>query len=168
MSSAKRIQSLRWVAAGYASYVLLGWLLLSLPVCSASERPHWQDNLFIALSAVSTTGLTSVPIGSTYSTVGHVVILGLIQLGGIGYMTIGSFVILASRRELPDTNREVAEAVYDLPEGTSAKSFIRNVILFTLGTEALRDLPARSRRGAAVVGIRTPRCFRCPLAGRVP
>jgi trk system potassium uptake protein TrkH len=137
MSSAKRIQSLRWVAAGYGSYVLLGWLLLSLPVCAASERPHWQDNLFIALSAVSTTGLTSVPIDAVYSTVGHVVILGLIQAGGIGYMTIGSFVILASRRELPETNRDVTEAVFDLPEGTSATSFIRNVILFTLGTEAI-------------------------------
>jgi len=144
------IRSLRWIAAGYASHVLVGWGLLSLPICWASNPPHWQDNLFTSLSAVSTTGLVSVTIGSTYSFVGQLVILALIQIGGIGYMTLGSFILLTSRRELPDTNEAVAAAVFDLPEGTSAKRFIRNVILFTFGIEAFGFAllwPAFARHG---------------------
>lgn len=117
--------------------MLLGWGLLSLPIAYRDEPPSGIDNLFIALSAVTTTGLTTVPIATTYSTFGHVVIFLLMQIGGIGYMTVGSFAILASRKELPGANEDMVRVVYDLPEGLSTKKFVRNVILFTLGIELI-------------------------------
>lgn len=57
------------------------------------------DNLFISASAVSTTGLVSVDPGSSYSFWGQLVILGLIQLGGLGYLTLGSFIVLSLTKQ---------------------------------------------------------------------
>ena len=85
---------IRLVLFGYLLYMGAGWILLSLP--AAQEHPVSAiDNLFMAVSAVSTTGLVTVDTGGAYSTLGEVVILPLIQAGGLGYMTLSSFVVLS-------------------------------------------------------------------------
>jgi trk system potassium uptake protein TrkH len=75
--------------------------LLSLPFSQQAEPVSAIDNLFTAVSAVSTTWLATVSTPKSYSFFGEIVILVLIQLGGIGYMTLGSFILLARHRELP-------------------------------------------------------------------
>jgi trk system potassium uptake protein TrkH len=77
---------------GYASITVLGAVLLSLPISSASGRSQpFLDALFLATSGISTSGLTVVDVGSFYSRFGQIVLLSIFQIGGIGYM---SFVIL--------------------------------------------------------------------------
>ena len=79
------------IAAGFAALVLLGSLLLSLPVASASGRAiPWFDALFTSTSAVCVTGLVVRDTGTAYSTFGHVVLMVLIQLGGLGFMTFAT------------------------------------------------------------------------------
>ena len=79
------------IAAGFAALVLLGSLLLSLPVASASGRGiPWFDALYTSTSAVCVTGLVVRDTGTAYSTFGHVVLLILIQLGGLGFMTFAT------------------------------------------------------------------------------
>ena len=56
----------------------------------------------------------------------------MIQLGGIGYMTLGSFILLARRHHLPARNEEVAKLTFVLPEGFKVQAFLRNVIVFTV------------------------------------
>jgi trk system potassium uptake protein TrkH len=139
---------------GYASYVLIGWLLLCLPLCAA--RPVGAlDALFTATSAVSTTGLGTVSTGNGFSLCGQVVILVLIQLGGIGYMTFGSFIVLSRGRKMSELRREVARRAFTLPAGMSLLHFLRNVVLFTacievLGAVALYLLFARADVDAPV------------------
>jgi len=82
---------------GYISYVLFGWLLLSLPFMK-TDNISALDNLFTAASAVSTTGLATIGISDSYSFFGELIILILIQLGGIGYMTFSSFIILSGKK----------------------------------------------------------------------
>ncbi|MBN2434207.1 MAG: potassium transporter TrkH, partial [Spirochaetes bacterium] len=77
--------SLVW---GYLSYAIIGVILLSLP-WFRNVGITFIDNLFITISAISTTGLATVSVPDSYSIFGQVVILLLIQLGGIGYMTFG-------------------------------------------------------------------------------
>lgn len=122
---------------GYASYVVIGWLLLSLPVCQQTEGIAAIDNLFTATSAVSTTGLATIGTPDSYSFVGEIVVLCMIQLGGIGYMTLGSFVLLARKHRLTDQRKEIAKVAFVLPEGFSVREFLRNVILFTVIIELL-------------------------------
>jgi len=122
---------------GYLSYILLGWLLLCLPFVQRQTDVKTLDNLFIATSAISTTGLATVSISDNYNLVGQIIILLLIQLGGIGYMTLGSFVILSRKADLPPVRSEVALTVFSLPVSFRIDKFIKSVIMFTLFIELL-------------------------------
>lgn len=127
---------------GYLTYILLGWLLLCIPFVQNGHSISALDNLFTATSAVSTTGLTTISTSDSYNFLGQLIILLLIQIGGIGYMTFGSFVILSRKQELPNERAKVAETVFSLPASFRIDKFIRSVVTFTLvieiaGTAAL-------------------------------
>lgn len=119
---------------GYLSYITLGWVLLCLPWAQA-QPVQALDNLFISASAVSTTGLVTVDPGSAYTWLGELVILLLIQAGGLGYMTFSSFVLLASTRRLSQFRQGMAEAAFSLPPGFDAASFVKRTVLFTVAVE---------------------------------
>ena len=89
------------VVGGFGLAVLVGTLLLMLPV--AQPGIDWTDPvtaLFTATSAVCVTGLVVVDTGTYWSTFGEVVILALIQVGGLGTMTLASLLGLAISRKL--------------------------------------------------------------------
>ncbi len=86
---------------GYLTYIVAGWIFLCIPFSQKGTGAGALDNLFVATSAISTTGLSPVSVSDCYSYFGQIVILVLIQLGGIGYMTFGSFVILSRKASLP-------------------------------------------------------------------
>ncbi|MBN2383397.1 potassium transporter KtrB [bacterium] len=129
------LHPVRLVALGYLSYVTVGWLLLALPLCHATAAVSGLDSLFTSTSAVSTTGLVTVSTGSDYNILGQIIILILIQLGGIGYMTFGSFVVLSRSAVLSERRQQIGKAVFSMPEDFRIDKFIRSVITFTLVTE---------------------------------
>ncbi len=140
----------RLVTLGYLTYVVIGWILLSCPFTHAGKGATPLDALFTACSAVSTTGLVTVSTGNDFNLLGQVVILVLIQLGGIGYMTFGSFVILSRTGILPEHCRKIGLTVFSLPQEFRIDKFIRSVMLFTVLTEATGTLalyPAFVRAG---------------------
>ena len=99
------------VVFGFAVAVLVGTLLLMLPV--ARTGTEWTDPvtaLFTATSAVCVTGLVVVDTGSYFSTFGEVTILALIQVGGLGTMTLASLLGLAISRRLGLRARMTAAA----------------------------------------------------------
>jgi trk system potassium uptake protein TrkH len=132
-----RLSPLKLLLFGYASYILLGWICLSLPFSQEGDGASPIDNLFTATSAVSTTGLATVGTPDSYSFIGELIILVMIQLGGVGYMTVGSFILLAQKRTLPQTNEEVARVAFSLPQGFGVRELVRNVVFFTVGIESL-------------------------------
>lgn len=85
---------------GFAALIGLGSLMLSLPVATETGEPlPFLDALFTATSAVCVTGLVVVDTASTFSLFGEWVILGLIQVGGLGFMTVGVlFAILLGKK----------------------------------------------------------------------
>jgi trk system potassium uptake protein TrkH len=121
---------------GYASYVAIGFLVLRMPWSHAVPVAP-IDDLFMATSAVSTTGLVTVSTADTYTLFGEICLLALIQLGGLGYMTLGSFTIIARRDQLSELRDSVARTVFTLPEGFQAGPFVARVVGFSLGIEAL-------------------------------
>jgi len=77
---------------GFAALILAGALLLSLPQASRTgQYTNFLTALFTATSAVCVTGLVVVDTGTYWSTFGQVVILFLIQIGGLGFMTMATF-----------------------------------------------------------------------------
>jgi trk system potassium uptake protein TrkH len=127
----------RLVALGYLSYILLGWIILCLPFSHRGSHVNSLDNMFIAVSALSTTGLATVDISKHYTFFGQVLILLLIELGGIGYMTFGSFVVLSRGRKLSGLREEISKNVFSLPKEFRIDKFIWSVIIFTVIVELI-------------------------------
>jgi trk system potassium uptake protein TrkH len=133
---AERMDPIRLVLLGYLSYVVLGWGLLCLPISQQAAGTRAIDHLFMAVSAMSTTGLTTVSTSGTYSLFGEGAILALIQAGGLGYMTIGSCIVLAISGRLSPWRTRVSGAALALPAGLEVRSLLRLMVLFTLAAEA--------------------------------
>jgi len=131
----RRVHPAKLVLAGYALYMLTGWALLSLPIAQANPV-NPLDNLFTSVSAVSTTGLVTVDPGTSYTFFGEVIVLLLIQAGGIGYMTVSSFIMLATVKHLSPLRERLARTAFTLPENIITAHFLRTVVVFTLAVEA--------------------------------
>lgn len=127
----------RLVTLGYLLYIVIGSILLAHPWFRSTDAVSGVDALLTATSALSTTGLTTVSTGNDYNLAGQIVIVILIQLGGIGYMTLGSFVVLSGGGTLSERRQQIGKAVFSMPEGFRIDKFIKSVIEFTFIIEAL-------------------------------
>jgi trk system potassium uptake protein TrkH len=126
------------IATGFGTAILLGTAALSLPLATETgERAHLVDALFTATSAVCVTGLVTVDTGQYWSTFGEVVILFLIQIGGLGIMTLATlFAILVSGR-LGLRSQLIAQAETKSPRLRDVRRLVRNIVLFNLGSEVV-------------------------------
>ena len=131
-----RIDPAKLLLLGYLSYMIVGWALLSLPFAQ-EVAVSAVDALFIATSAVSTTGLVTIDPGSSFTLFGEIVILALMQVGGLGYMTVGSFTVLAVQHRLSGLRTKAVRSAFSLPPEIKPAEFLRAVIVFTLFCEAL-------------------------------
>lgn len=123
--------------ASFVLVILVGAGLLQLPVSVQKDSIRFIDALFTATSAVCVTGLTVVDTGTFFSTFGQVVLLGLIQVGGLGLMTISVFLFHWLGKSIPMRQRLAMQDVYAHTPRKDILQLIRNVIGFTLGTEAI-------------------------------
>ena len=124
------------ILQGMILYTLLGWLALSLPFMD-NGQVGLLDNLFTAASAMSTAGLNSVNFAESYTFLGKLVILLLIQAGGIGYMTMSSFLYLSFSRRLRPRHKEVLNTEFALPRTVRLQDFLRTAIIFTFIAELI-------------------------------
>lgn len=126
----------RRILLGYLVYMSVGFLLLMLPL-SRNVGTSWIDNLFTAVSAVSTTGLATLDIPSTYTIFGQCVILFLIQIGGIGYMTMSSYIFFRISHHAGSGSHLLINSSFSRPQGMSLQDMVSNIIHFTLIFELL-------------------------------
>ncbi len=102
----KRINPARRIAMGFAVLILIGAVLLMLPAAAKSGRQtSFLTALFTAASATCVTGLSLVNVGAYFSVFGQAVILILIQLGGLGFMTVICFVFFMTNKYIGLRNR---------------------------------------------------------------
>lgn len=126
--------------------ILVGGFLLSLPGSVRSGKStSFIDSIFTATSAVCVTGLTVVDTYSHWSTFGQVVILILIQIGGLGFMSIATLLFLFLRKTISLNQRLLIQESlsYDVMEGII--DFVKRIILVSLVTELI---------GASLLSIR--------------
>lgn len=132
----QHLKPLQLLIYGYLLLLIIGFLLLCLPIFHQSSIPT-IDNLFVAASALSTTGLTTHSIADQYTFSGQIFILVLTQIGGLGYMSIGSFIILMQNKSLSFLSSEMVKYDFSLNESYNIFLFIRNLILFTIIIEII-------------------------------
>ena len=113
--------------------ILLGSVLLALPISSASgESVPYLDALFTATTSTCVTGLVTLPTVSTWSVFGQIVILLLIQVGGLGIITIMSGLMLLLNRKMGIGDRLLIQDAFNLNTMSGLAKFIKNVLLGTL------------------------------------
>ncbi len=132
----KILSPARVIALGFASVILLGSLLLSLP-CSVKEgiELRYIDALYTATSAVCVTGLIAVDAGTAFTPLGQFFLAALIQIGGLGVTTVGAFIILAMGKKIDLRGRNLIREASNLDSGKGIIRFVRNVVLTTFTFE---------------------------------
>ena len=132
------LRPVQTVVLSFGLAVVTGTLLLSLPVSvTSTDRVSVFDSFFMATSAVCVTGLSVVDLGATYSRFGQVVILFLIQAGGLGIMALfAAFALIAGRRLSAKNEQELGEAV-GAGQAVGMRRSLRFIVAFTFGFELI-------------------------------
>ncbi len=126
------------LAIGFASVILIGALLLSLPFASQSGTSiAFVDALFTAASAVAVTGLVVVDTATHWTTFGHVVILVLIQIGGLGIIIMGTLFALILGRKISFRQRIVMQEAMNKITMNGVVRLAIYVLLFTFTLEGI-------------------------------
>ena len=121
--------------------IFLGSILLSLPVSSADGKGvPYLDALFTATTATCVTGLVTLPTATTWSIFGQVVILILIQVGGLGVITIVSALMILLNRRMGIGDRLLLQDAFNLNSLSGIVRFVKRVLWGTLLVEGIGAL----------------------------
>ena len=124
------------LALGFPLIMLVGTLLLMLPIASVSgELTAPLTAAFTSVSATCVTGLVVVDTGTYWSTFGQTVILVLVQIGGLGFMSIAVMLSMLVRRHITPRERILIAQSYGLNSLESMTDLVKRVILGTLAFE---------------------------------
>lgn len=127
--------------AGFASIIFIGALLLSTPFVSKNnESLSFLDALFTATSAVCVTGLTVVDTGSYFNTLGQTIIILLIQVGGLGFMTVTSILTIFMGKKFSLKNRLLMQESLNAFSLSGVIRLTKQIIFITFGIEFLGAL----------------------------
>lgn len=132
-----RLSSFQIIILGFAGVILVGALLLMLPLASADGCvTPFPKTLFTATSAVCVTGLVVEDTGSYWSVFGQAILLVLIQVGGLGVVTVAVFFVMLSKRKISLMQRSTMQDAISAPKVGGivrlTKFFLRGTFLIEL------------------------------------
>ena len=123
---------------GFALIILLGTFLLTLPSATVNGQGlPWLDSLFTATSATCVTGLVVVDTGTTFTTFGQMVILSLIQIGGLGFMTVATFFSLIMRKKISLRERLILQESLNQMTMEGVVRLAKMILIFTALAELI-------------------------------
>lgn len=123
---------------GFAILIFIGSFLLSLPIATEDGRGlPFLDALFTATSATCVTGLVVVDTADTFSVFGELVILTLIQIGGLGFMTFGTFLFILLGKKITLKERLLLKEAFNASSSAGMVKLVKMILLFTIITESI-------------------------------
>lgn len=140
MRKKRTLSTTQIIMLSFLLVILAGSLLLALPVSAAGEPVPYLDALFTATTATCVTGLVTVPTFTTWSTFGQAVILFLIQVGGLGVVTILCAVMLLLNRRIGIGERLLLQDAFNLSNLCGIIRFVKRVLLGTFLVEGVGAL----------------------------
>lgn len=144
-SRLKRLSSAQYIVLFYLVAVTISFLLLSLPI---AHKPGVHlaviDVLFVAVSAVSVTGLTTVSTVDTFSVPGIFILTFVFQIGGIGVMTLSTFIWMLIGKKIGLKERQLIMIDQNQSSLSGLVNLMRHILVIILIIELI---------GAAVLGI---------------
>ena len=137
----RRLSSFKIIILGFAGVILLGALLLMLPISTTGGNvTPFNETLFTSTSAVCVTGLVVRDTGSYWSTFGQAVILALIQIGGLGVVTVAASFALLSGRKISLMQRSTMQDAISAPKVGGIVRLTRFILRGTFLIELLGAL----------------------------
>ncbi|WLV24968.1 TrkH family potassium uptake protein [Aciduricibacillus chroicocephali] len=134
-----RLSPPQLLAAGFMLMILIGGLLLKLPA-AGTEHVSWIDAFFTAVSATTVTGLGTVDIGSTFSLFGEIIIMVLVQLGGLGLMTFAVMALIMLGRKIGLKQRLLVQEAFNQTSIGGIIRLVRTLFLFSIIIEGIAFL----------------------------
>ena len=126
---------------GFAFIILVGAFLLNLPIASKSgESVGIINSLFTATSAVCVTGLIAVDTATHWTTFGHIIIITLIQIGGLGFMTIATLFALIAKKKINLKERLLIQESLNQFDLSGLVKLTRHVLMMTFIIEGIGAL----------------------------
>ncbi|MUT64338.1 TrkH family potassium uptake protein [Paenibacillus sp. NEAU-GSW1] len=128
----------RILVFGFALIIFIGAFLLTMPFASSDgSRLRFLDALFTATSATCVTGLVVVDTGTYFSKAGQLILLLLIQIGGLGFMTMSTLIALMLRKKISLKERLILQEAMNQSSMEGIVRLIRKVIIYSLSIEAI-------------------------------
>ena len=132
------ITTTHYILFSFLAAILVGSVLLTLPISSASgQATPFIDALFTATTATCVTGLVVVPTVTAWSLFGQIVILVLIQIGGLGIITIMASITVFLHRRMGLADRLLLQDAFNLNTLSGLEAFVKKVIKGTLIIEGI-------------------------------
>ena len=126
------------LSMGFAVVIFIGAVLLSLPIASQSGKvTPFIDCIFTSTSAVCVTGLVTVDTGTYWTYFGKTVIITLIQIGGLGFMSVATLVFFILGKRITLKERLVMQEAMNVNSLQGLVKMIRYVLIFTFSVEAM-------------------------------
>ena len=126
------------LSLGFAILITFGGVLLSLPFFTKSgEATNLIDSMFVAASASCVTGLTPVNTFEHWNTYGHVLLIILIQIGGLGVMSLASIIPLILGKKIGMKSRQILKEQLNVESLEGMIVLFKYVLVFTFGIEIL-------------------------------
>jgi len=133
-----RFTTTQIILLSFLLVILIGSVLLALPISSTNGiAVPYIDALFTATTSTCVTGLVTLPTFSTWSVFGQIVILILIQVGGLGVITIMTGLMLLLNRKLGISDRLLIQEAFNLNTMSGLVTFVKNVLFGTLIIEGI-------------------------------
>ena len=137
----KKLSTTQTVMLSFFLAILAGSILLVLPVSAADGiTVSYIDALFTATTSVCVTGLVTMPTVSTWSVFGQAVILFLIQIGGLGIITIMSGMMISFHKKMGIGDRILIQDAFNLNTLSGVVKFVKRVLIGTFVVEGLGAL----------------------------
>lgn len=128
-AKSKPLQPATIISLSFLALIIIGTVLLMMPFSSASHRfTDPVTALFTATSATCVTGLITVDTGTYWSTIGQLVVLIMIQIGGLGLVTFASFFNFLLRKKLELHSMQVASESVNTSGFSDVKQLVRSVV----------------------------------------
>ncbi|MDD3478266.1 MAG: potassium transporter TrkG, partial [Candidatus Izemoplasmatales bacterium] len=129
----KRLSPLLVIVLSFAGIIVLGMFLLKLPFSVQNgEAISWYDAIFLSTSAVCVTGLSTIPdLAATLSIFGKIVLALLIQIGGIGIVTIAIYVLVILGIKIGVTERYVLREALNQHNIAGMVRLVRSIVFTT-------------------------------------
>ena len=133
----KKQSTTRSIALGFALIIFVGALLLTLPIATRTGEVDFIESLFTATSATCVTGLVVADTYQNWSIFGQIVIITMIQLGGLGFMTVGVYISVLLKKKIGLQERESIHESVNTMETAGVVRLVRKIVQGTFIIEGI-------------------------------